>query len=182
MSAAHEKEFGGKIYGIEPGSNEYLIDMVKADRYDLGDWEVVESSEQAMLSAVSRAEKRNDWIVFLAWQPHPMNRNYDFTYLSGGDETMGPDFGGSTVRTIARAGFSKDCPNAAALLTNLVFDVEYENAGMGLILDDGIEPQEAAREMMRNNPDRVAKWLDGVTTRDGKDALPVVQAYLDEKN
>ena len=176
--AAHAEQLGRKIYAIEPGSNQPLLDMVQQNQFGLGDWEVVETSEQGMLSQVKRAIQRKEWIVFLGWQPHPMNTNMKMDYLADGDPVMGPDFGGSTVRTLARPGFSQDCPNVARLFTNLVFDIDYENVGMGLVIDDSMSAEDAAIEMMRRHPEKVTAWLDGVTTRAGQPGLPVVQAML----
>ena len=178
--AAHGPEFGKRIYGIEPGSNQPLLDMVGQDMFDLGGWEVVESGEQAMLAQVKRAVQRKEWIVFMGWQPHPMNMNMKLDYLADGDDVFGADFGGSTVRTIARSGFSADCPNLARLFTNLTFDIAYENVGMGMIIDDGMSPEEAALAMMRRHPEKVAAWLDGVTTRDGASGIDAVRAKLQD--
>ncbi|HVG47717.1 MAG TPA: glycine betaine ABC transporter substrate-binding protein [Rubellimicrobium sp.] len=178
--AAHAEEFDSSIHAIEPGSNEQLLQMIAADRYGLGDWELIETSEQAMLAAVDGAIEDGKWIVFLGWEPHPMNETIEMTYLEGGDETMGPNFGGSTVRTIARPGFNEDCPNAAKFMSQLNFDLDYENAGMGMILDEDVSVDDTAMEMMRQHPERVAQWLEGVTTREGEPALPVIEAMLAE--
>lgn len=171
-------KFGRKIYGIEPGSNQPLLDMVTAGRHGLKDWEVVESSEQGMLAQVQRAVARDQWIVFLGWQPHPMNLDYRITYLSGGDEEFGPDFGGSTVRTVARPGYAAACPNLARFFGNLVFDIDTENAGMKMILDQGLDARAAAEALIKAHPDRLTAWLDGVTTRDGRPALDAVRPAL----
>lgn len=175
---AHADKFGSKIYGIEAGSNQPLLDMVAANRHGLGNWEVVESSETAMISQVANALTDKSWIVFLGWEPHPMNLDYKITYLSGGDMEFGPNFGGSTVWTIARKGYSAECPNAGKFFSNLVFDVAYENTGLRMTVVEGKSADEAAREMMKRNPDKVAKWLDGVTTFDGRPGLPVVKEAL----
>lgn len=176
--ARYPDKFGRRIYGIEPGSNQPLLDMVAAGRHGLTGWEVVESSEQGMLAQVQRAVARDQWIVFLGWQPHPMNLNYRITYLSGGDEEFGPDFGGSTVRTIARPGYAAACPNLARFFGNLAFDIDTENAGMKMILDQGLDARAAAAALIQAHPDRLAAWLDGVTTRDGRPALDVVRPAL----
>jgi len=176
--AAHADKFGRKIYGIEAGSNKPLLDMVAANRHGLGDWQIIESSEAAMLTQVSNSVADKGWVVFLGWEPHPMNLDYKITYLSGGDVEFGPNFGGATVRTIARKGFSTECPNAAKLFANLVFDLNYENYGMRMILGEGKSAGEAAREMLKRNPDKLAKWLDGVSTFDGQPASPAVKSAL----
>ncbi len=108
--------------------------MIDSNDFGLKDWTLVESGEQAMLAQVERAVKDGKGIVFLAWAPHPMNTNFDLTYLSGGDAYFGPDFGGAQVHTLARKGWPAACPNAAKLFTNLVFEVDMENQLMGAIL------------------------------------------------
>jgi glycine betaine/proline transport system substrate-binding protein len=176
--AAHADKFGSKIYGIEAGSNKPLLDMVAANRHGLGEWQIIESSEAAMLTQVANSVADKGWVVFLGWEPHPMNLDYKITYLSGGDVEFGPNFGGATVRTIARKGFSTECPNAAKLFANLAFDLTYENYGMRMILGEGKSADEAAREMIKRNPDKLTKWLDGVSTFDGQPGLPAVKSAL----
>ncbi|MDO6963412.1 choline ABC transporter substrate-binding protein [Rhizobium alvei] len=169
-----------KIYGIEPGSNKPLLDMIAAKTHGLdGDWQVVESSEAAMLAQVQRAVAAKDFIVFLGWQPHPMNVNMEMTYLAGGDAEFGPDFGGATVRTIARGTYPQDCPNVTQFFTNLVFDIDYENTGMNMIMTDGLEVPAAATKMMRDNPRKVEEWLKGVSTIDGKPGFDAVKSALE---
>ncbi len=177
--AQHRDLFDGKIYGIEPGSNQYLLDMIAQKRHGFDEtWEVVESSEAGMLAQVERAVKKQEPIVFLGWEPHPMNLAYKLTYLSGGDEEFGPNFGGSTVHTLSRPGYAEACPNVAKFFSQLKFTLDYENQGMKMIATDGAEPQAAAKAMMAQMPAMLEGWLAGVTTIDGKDGLPVVKAAL----
>jgi glycine betaine/proline transport system substrate-binding protein len=178
--AAHSEEFDEKIYGIETGApaNQSLQKMIDADDFGLGKWTLVESGEQAMLAQVTRAEKGGDAIVFLAWAPHPMNTAHELTYLSGGDAYFGPDYGGASVWTLARTGWAAECPNAAQFFKNLVFDVDMENEMMGLILDEGEKPGEAAEEWIKAHPDRLDGWLADVTTLDGEPGLPAVAEAL----
>ena len=178
--AKFSDQLDGKIYGIEPGNdgNRLILDMIEKDAFDLGDFDIVESSEQGMLSQVARATRSEDPIVFLGWAPHPMNKNFDLQYLAGGDDFFGPDFGGATVHTTVRKGYLEECPNVGALLSDLTFSLEMENAVMGAILDDGEKPEAAAQEWLKANPDQIATWLEGVKTKDGEDGLPAVKAYL----
>jgi glycine betaine/proline transport system substrate-binding protein len=53
-----------------------------------------------------------------------------------------------------------------------------ENEVMKKILDDGMEPEAAATEWLKSNPDAMTPWLAGVTTRDGADAAGAVKAAL----
>ncbi|MFE8072333.1 choline ABC transporter substrate-binding protein [Marinobacteraceae bacterium S3BR75-40.1] len=178
--AKNADKFDERIYGIEPGNdgNRLIQDMIDKDAFGLGDFRLVESSEAGMLSQVKRAIKRDDWVVFLAWEPHPMNANFDIDYLAGGDDYFGPNYGGATVYTNVRAGYTKECPNLGVFFNNLEFSLAMENEVMGKILDDGMEPSDAAHEWLKNNPGVLNKWLAGVQTLDGKPALPAVQQSL----
>jgi glycine betaine/proline transport system substrate-binding protein len=169
-----------KIYGIEPGNdgNRLIMDMIKKDAFGLKDFKVVESSEQGMLAQVARADKKGEPVVFLGWEPHPMNANFDLTYLTGGDDYFGPNFGGATVYTNTRAGYVDECKNVGKLLENLVFTLPMENEIMGAILDDGESPADAAGAWLKANPDTYKAWLDGVTTKDGGDAVAAVNEAL----
>jgi glycine betaine/proline transport system substrate-binding protein len=178
--AAQADALDGKIYGIEPGNdgNRLIMDMIETDAFGLSDFEVVESSEQGMLAQVARATRSGDPIVFLGWEPHPMNANFDLTYLTGGDDWFGPNLGGATVYTNVTAGFTEECPNLGAFLENLEFSLAMENEIMGAILNDGADPREAAVAWMQDNPETVMGWLDGVTARDGSDGAAAVKAGL----
>jgi glycine betaine/proline transport system substrate-binding protein len=131
-----------------------------------------------MLAQVARADQRGEPIVFLGWEPHPMNSSFQLTYLSGGDDWFGPAFGGAIVATNTRKGYVQECPNTGKFLQNLVFSLQMENEIMGAILNDGADPQEAARAWLAANPATWEPWLEGVTTRDGGDAKAAVAAAL----
>jgi glycine betaine/proline transport system substrate-binding protein len=100
------------------------------------------------------------------------------SYLTGGDDFFGPDLGGANVFTNTRAGYVAECPNVGKLLTNLTFSLAMENEIMGAILNDGEDPNDAARTWLSENPDVLPVWLDGVTTVDGGDGLAAVKAAL----
>ncbi len=178
--APNKDALEGRIYGIEPGNdgNRLIIGMIDENKFGLAGFQVMESSEQGMLSEVARADAANAPIVFLGWEPHPMNARFQMTYLTGGDEVFGPNFGGATVATNTRAGFVKECPNTGRLLQNLEFSLPMENEIMGAILNDGADPRDAAKAWLAKNPAVLGPWLAGVTTRDGGDALAAVTAAL----
>ncbi|WP_108815269.1 choline ABC transporter substrate-binding protein [Loktanella sp. Alg231-35] len=179
--AAKADALDGKIYGIEPGNdgNRLIMDMIADGAFGLDDFEVVESSEQGMLAQVDRASGRDEPIIFLGWEPHPMNANFEMSYLEGGDDWFGPNLGGATVFTNTSAGYAESCPNVGALLNNLEFSLAMENEIMGAILNDGEDPADAATAWLSANPDAFMGWLDGVTTKDGGDAVAAVKASLD---
>ncbi|HEY2675740.1 MAG TPA: choline ABC transporter permease subunit [Steroidobacteraceae bacterium] len=161
------------IYGIEPGNdgNRLVLKMLKENLFGLGEFKLIESSEQGMLAQVERAVRDKAPVVFLAWDPHPMNMRFDLQYLSGGDEVFGPNFGGATIYTVTRKGYVDACPNVGRLLRNLKFTLRGESEMMAAILDRHEPPDVAAVEWLKANPTAVKTWLDGVLTFDGRPAL-----------
>jgi glycine betaine/proline transport system substrate-binding protein len=178
--AAQKDALEGQIYGIEPGNdgNRLIIDMIAGGPFGLDGFEVVESSEQGMLAEVAKATEDGKPIIFLGWEPHPMNANFKMTYLTGGDDYFGPNLGGAIVATNTRAGYVAECPNTGKLLSNLSFTLAMENEIMGAILNDGTDPADAAKAWLAANPTAWEGWLDGVTTKDGGDAKAAVAAAL----
>ena len=169
--AKFEKELGGKIYGIEPGSgaNTQIKAMIEKNQFGLGKFQLVESSEAGMLSAVTRAVKRNEPIVFFGWTPHPMNINQNMTYLTGSEDALGPDEGLATVWTVTTPDYASRCPNVSRLLSNLTFSAEDESRMMQPLLDHK-DAQASARQWLKDHPQDQQRWLEGVTTVDGKPA------------
>ncbi len=176
--AEYADKFDSKFYGIEPGSNLQMTEIIESNAFGLGDWSVVESSEQGMLAQVRRSIARDKWIVFLGWAPHPMNVEFDIEYLTGGDDYFGPNFGGATVHTQTRTGYVNECPNVGKLLNQLDFSISLESEGMGYIITDGEDPDEAAIRLIKGHPELLDGWLDGVTTLNGAEGLAAVKAYI----
>ncbi len=161
------------IYGIEPGNdgNRLVLEMLKQNLYGLGSFKLVESSEQGMLAQVERAYRDKQPVVFLAWEPHPMNMRFELKYLTGGDAVFGPDFGGATIYTVTRRGYADECRNVGRLLNNLKFSLRGESEMMAGLLDRHEAPDLAAAEWLKANPTATKAWLDGVLTFDGRPAM-----------
>ena len=179
--ARFAERFDHTLYGIEPGNdgNSLIKKMIADNAYGLGDFKLDESSEQSMLTQVRMKELLDrQWIVFLAWEPHPMNVRYKLAYLDGGDDYFGPNQGGSTVYTLVRKGYAQQCANAARLLGNLVFSLDMENQLMDRVLNEKDNPRRAVRNWLKQNPERLDAWLKGVTTRGGAPGNVAVKASL----
>lgn len=180
--ARFKQELAGKIYGIEPGNdgNRTIQSMIDKNAFGLKDagFKLVQSSEAGMLSQVDRATKRGEAVVFLGWEPHPMNKRFDMKYLSGGDAFFGPDYGKATVLTNTRKGYVEQCSNVGRLLKNLSFTLDMESTLMGNVLDDKMKPEAAARAWLKANPQVLDSWLAGVKTVDGESGLEAARARL----
>ncbi|TWI57556.1 glycine betaine/proline transport system substrate-binding protein [Pseudomonas duriflava] len=175
--AKHADKFNDRIYGIGSGApgNQSIQKMIDGNEFNLGKWQLVESSEQAMLAQVGRAVKRNQWIVFLGWTPHPMNVNYEMKYLTGGEKYFGEE---GTVHTLTRKGYAEQCPNVAKLLSNLTFTLEIENSIMNAALEKKASYDVAARDWIKAHPQVMEPWLRGVKAKDGTDAIKAMEPQL----
>ncbi len=166
------KELDHEIYGIEPGNdgNRLVLEMIEENTFGLHPFKLVESSEQGMLAQVERAVAAKRPIVFFGWEPHPMNARFDMRYLTGGDSTFGPNYGGATVYSNVRKGYLEECPNLGRFFRNLTFTLHGENEIMSGILDRKLAPEAAGAEWLERNPDALRAWFDGVTRFDGSPA------------
>ena len=129
------------------------------------------------MSEVSRAVRQKRKIVFQGWEPHPMNIEFQISYLTGGDAVFGANFGEAKVKTLVANDYLERCPNAGKLVSNLIFSTDVENRLMVPIMAK-VLPATAAKDFLKQNPELLAKWLVGVKTYDGKDGLPAVRASL----
>lgn len=173
------EELEYNIHGIEAGNdgNQLIQQMIDENAFGLEDFNVVDSSEAGMLSEVRGRAPEEIPIVFLGWEPHPMNANIDMTYLTGGDDYFGPNLGAATVYTNVRTGYAEEFPNLGQFFSNLKFTLELENEVMTSI-SDGMNARDAAREWLQENPEILSTWLDGVYTVDGQPGLPAVREEL----
>ena len=170
-------KFDRKIYGIGSGApaNLSLQAIIKNNEFNLGQWKLIESSEQAMLAEVSRATKKQRFVTFLGWTPHPMNVQLKMHYLTGGEKYFGAS---GSVYTLTRKGYAQACPNVGKLLSNLRFTQDMENAIMAEVVNNKLSNADAAKAWIKANPAVLEQWLQGVRTLDDKEALAAVKAKL----
>lgn len=172
------KQLGYKIYGIEPGNdgNSHVLAMIKGNKFDLGNFHLVQSSEAGMLAEVSRKYPQKKAIVFLGWEPHPMNVEYSIKYLSGGHAYFGPNGGAATIYINTRHGYAEDCPNVGKLLKQFRLTVDDESKMMYKVDVKHEAADAVAAAWLKAHPEWVKTTLDGVTTFDGKSSAAAVQA------
>ena len=174
--AANADKFDKKFYGIEPGNDGNKIVQAKIDdpANNLKGWELVESSEQGMLAQAEKSMKKQEWIAFLGWAPHPVMGQMKLVYLTGFEKD---GFGDAQIKTLTRPGYSAECANVGKLLANLKFTLPMESSIMDAI-GGGADGEKASADWLKANPGVLDSWLAGVTTFDGKDGLAAVKSGL----
>jgi glycine betaine/proline transport system substrate-binding protein len=149
-------EFQSRIVGIDSGAGIMKATMEQTKpTYGLDDWELVESSEAAMMAELERSVNNNEWIAITGWAPHWMFFSYDLKFLEDPDETYG---GSEQIVIIGREGFEEDFPDAAEFFANFKLTSAQLGEVMYMINVDGMDPSEAAQQWIDDNPDVVATW------------------------
>lgn len=148
--------FGGEIIGIDPGAGLMRASDAAFDVYDLSDFVLIDGSDAAMAAALDRAITRNEPIVVTSWRPHWMWAAYDLKYLEDPEGVFGD---AEHIHTLISQDFEQNGPaDAIAFLDAFSWTGEDMGAVMLKILD-GMEPLEAAREWISENPELVQSWL-----------------------
>ncbi|WP_020674681.1 ABC transporter substrate-binding protein [Geopsychrobacter electrodiphilus] len=180
--AKYADQLDHKIYGIERGNdgNQIIQAMIDNDKFGLGNFKLIETSEPIMLSEVKNLVREKTWVVFLGWSPHYMNQIIDMKYLTGSTaETFGANDGTATVFTNIRKGFAEEQPNLGRFLKNFTFPIGMMNEISQMLQDNKqLKHGEAGLIWLKKHPEIYRGWLEGVTTIDGQAALPVFEAYL----
>jgi glycine betaine/proline transport system substrate-binding protein len=149
------------ITGIEPGT--VLMERIASDvipRYRLNS-DLVEATTPAMLAELEQAYGMQEPIVFLAWRPHWMNREYHFHYLSDPKNAMGSVDAPQTIHTVAREGLSGDDPAAYVLMNHMRLDAD-QVAGLEISINDAPNPETGVRNWLKekNHRELVSPWVE----------------------
>ncbi|MBS3780805.1 MAG: glycine betaine ABC transporter substrate-binding protein, partial [Desulfovermiculus sp.] len=93
-----------KITGIDPGAGLMQASEKAMEQYGLEDagYQLLSSSGAGMTAALSRAIKRDDWIVVTGWSPHWKFAKWDLRYLEDPKGLLG---GKERIHCLARKGF-----------------------------------------------------------------------------
>jgi glycine betaine/proline transport system substrate-binding protein len=149
------------VTGIEPGT--VLMERIASDvilRYDLHS-NLVEASTPAMLAELKQAYGMQQPIVFLAWSPHWMNREYDFHYLSDPKNAMGPVDAPQSIHAVARKGLADDYPAAYALIKAMRLDAD-QVASLEISINNAANPETGVRNWLKEKKNRelVRPWVE----------------------
>src|SRR5918998_4525021 len=166
------------IYGLEPGNdgNQVVLDMIENDQYNLGDWELIESSTNGMLSEVDRRLGDGEWVAWTGWEPHWMNNRYDMCLLEDPEEAWG---GKSRVETLVNENFPEEYPELYEFFERMKVDRDIQAELIDQIDNSGKEPEEVALDWLKATPAVTARWLEGVTATDGTKGSEALRRYLE---
>lgn len=149
----HADEFGGQVYGIEPGAGLTRITEEEVfPTYELADagFSFDISSTPAMLAQLRAATDAGENVVVTLWEPHWAYDAFPIRNLEDPEGTLGET---EFIFSFARTGFYEDYPNVAQLVRNFVMTGEELAELENLMFSD----EHYAGE---DHPAAVADWIE----------------------
>ena len=152
----YAEEFGSEIIGIDPGAGLMAASERVMEDYDLDNFRLVSGSDAAMTAALRRAIDREEWIVVTGWTPHWKFAAFDLKYLDDPKKTLGEE---EHIATIVHPDLQTKAPDVYEFLDNFYWTPE-EMAEVMMLIEEGMEPYDAARQWISENQDKVDQWLE----------------------
>jgi len=152
------KSLNSRIIGIEPGAGIMMATERALAEYGLEGYTIVESSSAAMAQELLKAYENRQPIVVTGWTPHWMFAKMELKYL---DDPKGIYGGEEQIHTLVRKGLEADMKDAYTFLDQFEWTPE-DMAEVMVAIQEGKTPEEAAKNWVSSNPDKVEAWLKGI--------------------
>lgn len=161
------------ITGIDAGagimsSTEKAISDYQLDK---NNWQLQPSSTAAMTSTLAKAIKDKRPIVVTGWTPHWMFTKFDLKFLEDPKGSFGK---AENIHTIVRKDLKKDEPTAYEVLDRFYWTPE-EMADVMLQVNEGVDPEKAAADWLKANPEKLEEWTKNLKKVDGN---PIKLTYV----
>ncbi len=157
-------QVGYRIIGIDPGSGLMKASAQAIKDYALEKWTLLEGSGTAMTAALDKAYKNKEPVIVTGWTPHWMFAKYDLKYLDDPKKSFGES---EQIHTIARLNLDINQPSAYRFLDRFnwrPFDMEK----IMVLISGGTNPEEAAAQWVKDNPDIVDSWVKDIPVAAGQ--------------
>ncbi len=149
------RELGGRIIGIDPGAGLMKASKEAVDHYGIN-LRLNEGSGTSMASALSSAIRNDEHIVVTGWTPHWKFTSYDLKYLDDPDGIFGDT---EAIHTIVTPQLEEQDPVVYNFLNNF-FWTNDDIAMVMVMIEEGMEPLDAAKAWVRDNEEKVDGWLE----------------------
>ncbi|GGN60266.1 glycine betaine ABC transporter substrate-binding protein [Oceanobacillus indicireducens] len=150
--------FENQITGFDPGAGTMDTTEEMIAEYEL-DFELVPSSEPAMLTAIEEAIREEAPIVAPLWNPHRVFSKMDLKYLDDPKNMFGET---EKIHHAKRLGFADDFPEVNQWLKNWKMDDDSIGELMSYVAEAeeaGEEPIVGAEKWVEDNRDLINEWL-----------------------
>lgn len=150
------EKFDGKVYTIGAGAGIVTISEEVIEDYGLDMYELVPSSEGAMLGELYSATMNEEPVIVTGWRPHSMFTQYDLKFLEEPNENFKYD----NIYVLSYNEIEEEHPEAYEILSKWSIEVDdieemmYENE------INGVAFEELAQEWVDENRDKVDEMLE----------------------
>lgn len=151
----YQDEFEGEITGFDPGAGTMEVTEDVIEDYEL-DYELITSSEPAMITEIAETIKENGSIVAPLWSPHRVFSEMDLKFLDDPKETYG---GVEEIFTASRQGFDEDFAEVDQWMKNWEMDDDAIGELMQYVGDEEENPIKGAEKWVEENRDLVDEWI-----------------------
>lgn len=149
-------QFNGEIIGIESGAGVMAATERAIEEYGL-DMTLISSSSAAMAQVLSDEYEAGNPVAVTGWTPHWKFAAMDLKYLEDPKNVYGD---AEQIHTIVRTGLKDDMPDAYAFLDQFYWTPD-DMAAVMIEIQNGVEPEDAAKAWVEANTDKVDAWLNG---------------------
>lgn len=156
---ANKESLNGEITGFDAGAGTMLVVEDAMEAYEL-DYELIASSEPAMLTALQEAINKEEDIVVPLWNPHRAFSEMDLKYLDDPQNIFGD---AEKIHHATRQDFQDDYPEVDQWMKNWKMDDDQIGELMSYVGEaenEGKEAAEGAEKWINENQDLVNEWLE----------------------
>ncbi|MFD1608845.1 glycine betaine ABC transporter substrate-binding protein [Oceanobacillus luteolus] len=150
--------FEGKIIGFDPGAGTMDVTEEMIEEYEL-EFELVPSSEPAMITVIEESVKAEEPVVAPLWNPHRVFSEMDLKYLEDPKKSFGET---EKIHHAKRLGFADDYPEVDQWLKNWKMDDDAIGELMSYVAEAeaaGEDPIVGAEKWVDDNRELVDEWL-----------------------
>ncbi|SFE04392.1 glycine betaine/proline transport system substrate-binding protein [Lentibacillus persicus] len=151
---ANKEMFDGEITGFDSGAG--TMEVTKSDmipEYNL-DYELIPSSEPAMITAIDDAITNEEPIVAPLWSPHRVFSQYDLKYLEDPKNVYGE---AEQIYHATRQGFADDFPKVSEWMKNWKMNDDQIGELM-VYVNEAEEPIDGAEKWVDENQELINEW------------------------
>ncbi|GAE26604.1 glycine betaine ABC transport system [Halalkalibacter wakoensis JCM 9140] len=150
----HKDLFDGVIVGFDPGAGTMEVTQQLIEDYNL-DFNLLSSSEPAMLAEIGTAVGNEAPIVAPLWSPHSVFSNYDLKFLEDPQNTFG---GVEKIHHATRDGFEEDHPEVTEWFNNWKMD-DQQISDLIYEVESAEDPLDGAKKWIEENQDLIDQWV-----------------------
>ncbi|MFA9559165.1 glycine betaine ABC transporter substrate-binding protein [Evansella sp. AB-rgal1] len=155
--AGKASEYDGEIVTIGEGAGivELSKNVLEDPNYDLDGFELVPTSEAAMLSVLETKINREEPFIITGWRPHSMFSRHDLKFL----EDPNGHFNYDNVYVLSYQGLEEEYPEAFEIMSRWSIEVEDLEAMMYEYEHNNVPFEESATQWIENNREKVDQML-----------------------